>query len=228
VAFVDQLTASGKYEQLTVGGSCVVLRKRGSLLGMPLKPSLDAMEQIFGWFTRAEGVQAAISVAQALAGPETPGAVVEIGPMHGRTTSVVGAVARQFGVKLHSVDRFDGLIGALPELTEIEPYRPAFEKTVDELGLSDTVEVHESPPQDLEWDQPVSFLLVDGWRDYESVYADFAHFEPWIQEGGLVAFHDFHVGWPGVQTAVWDVLDLPSYTKVAQAETLVVLRKQSA
>lgn len=227
VAFVDQLTTSGKYEQLTIGGSCIVLRKLGSLIGMQLKPSLDSMEQIFGWFSRAEGAQLAISAAQALAGPGTPGAVVEIGPMHGRSTSVLGAVARQLGAKLHSVDRFDGLVGALPQLTQIEPYRAAFEKTVHDLGLADTVEVHESPPLDLEWDRPVSFLLVDGWRDYESVYADFAHFDPWIQDGGLVAFHDFQRGWPGVQTAVWDVLDNPSYTKVAQAETLVVVRKHS-
>ena len=227
VSFVDQLTASGKYEQLTLGGALVVLRKRESFLGMPLKPTLDAMDRVHGWLSRAEGAQLAVSAAHALGVPGLSGPVVEIGPFHGRTTSVLGPVARHFGVPLHSIDRFDGLIGSAVDLTTVEPYRTHFDETVHDLDLADTVEVFEGTTQDLSWEKPVSFLLVDGWRDYESVYGDFSFFDPWITDGGLVAFHDFQLHWPGVQTAVWDVLDRPEYTRVAQAETLFVLRKQS-
>jgi predicted O-methyltransferase YrrM len=225
--FVDRLLGTGTYELVDQGGSLIVLRKVRNLLGAPLMPALEAMRGVEGWFSDREGVQLAISLAEVLSRLE-PASVVEIGPVRGRATAVSGSIARHFGATVFSIDRFDGRVGAEPAFWEVGYTRAEFEATLTELGLTDTVTVIQGAPPDVPWDRPVDFLLVDGWRDHANVQADFAHFEPWIRDGGLVAFHDFDPSWAGVQLVVWELLDRPDFAEAGRSDSLIVLRKQTA
>jgi len=227
ISFVNQLTASGAYEVLTIAESLAVLRKRRTLIGMPVQDVLDKMDAVHGWYSPAEGCQLALSAATALSGPD-PGTIVEVGSHCGRTTVVLGEVARRHGGHVWAIDRFDGVVGARPDLLEKgPPTRGTFDRTMKENDLLGTVDVIEGAVPDVEWDQPISLLHVDGLRDYQAVIDDFTHFDPWVQDGGLVAFHDFDGSWPSVQLAVWDILDRDEYTRYATTQSLTVLQKST-
>jgi hypothetical protein len=93
-------------------------------------------------------------------------------------------------------------------------------------GLSDVVEiVHAAGPQ-VPWQEMIALLLIDGLHDYANVARDFFHFEPWVTDGGYVAFHDYAGYFPGVMAFVDELLAVGGYAKVHSAGTMIVLRKQ--
>src|SRR5262249_38002346 len=96
---------------------------------------------------------------------------------------------------------------------------------VGAAGLGDVVEVVRAAAPQVPWQEPIALLVIDGLHDYASVAADFRHFEPWLAEGGYVAFHDYAGYFPGVVAFVDELLTEGRYRKVQAAATRVVLRK---
>lgn len=76
----------------------------------------------------------------------------------------------------------------------------------------------------VEWDGQIGLLLIDGLHDYENCARDFRHFEPWLVEGGYVAFHDYE-DYPGVTAFVDQVRRTRAYASVERAGSMVVLRR---
>jgi hypothetical protein len=53
------------------------------------------------------------------------------------------------------------------------------------------------------WDDPVSFLFIDGWHDAENVRADYAAWAPHVVPNGAIWFHDaYGAGWPDVHALI--------------------------
>jgi hypothetical protein len=72
-----------------------------------------------------------------------------------------------------------------------------------------------------------SFIFIDGNHGAEGAMRDLA-WTRMLETGGLVALHDHGPKFPGVVWAVaWFLRKQPNYTKVAEAETLVILRKNA-
>jgi predicted O-methyltransferase YrrM len=42
----------------------------------------------------------------------------------------------------------------------------------------------------VEWNMPVDILFIDGDHSYSSVALDYAKYEPYVKNGGLILFHD--------------------------------------
>jgi hypothetical protein len=62
-------------------------------------------------------------------------------------------------------------------------------------------------------------------HDYRSVAGDFRHFEPWVADGGYVAFHDYAGSFPGVVAFVDELLAEGGYVRAGLVGSLIVLRK---
>ncbi len=78
------------------------------------------------------------------------------------------------------------------------------------------------------WQEMIALLVIDGLHDYANVARDFFHFEPWLADGGYVAFHDYAGYFPGVMAFVDELLAAGGYSKVHSAGSLIVLRKHGS
>ncbi|RJS18794.1 hypothetical protein DRW03_24350 [Corallococcus sp. H22C18031201] len=194
-------------------------------------PILAEMRRLEGWLSDVEAdllIAAAARAIQAL--PGAP-ALVEVGSYCGKATVVLGRVAEALGTSapVHAIDPGDGVVGDRQRgLQNLAPTRDTLARNLRMAGLDSRVRVHVAPAPCVPWSEPIGLLLVDGLHDHASASADFHHLEPWLVEGGLVAFHDCADYFPGVQRLVREVLREGRFIRVHQAETLVVLQKRVA
>src|SRR5262249_7196907 len=152
--------------------------------------------------------------ADALARLTPHEAVVEVGSYCGRSTVVLASVlaATESVARLYAIDPYEGGCGSLDDCPG--PGRPTLEilrGTLTSVGLSGFVRIIAARPADVQWSEPIMFLLIDGLHDYASVARDFLTFEPYLVPGALVAFHDYSTHYPGVKAFVDEVLGTRRY-----------------
>ncbi len=192
------------------------------------QPILSRIRGIEGWLEDDEADLLIAACAQALRELPAPQSLVEIGSYLGRSTVALGSVVQALGSKatVYAIDPHDGQVGALdPGLTATPPTRERLERNLVAHGLSERVEVIPKLSFQVAWRRPIGLLLVDGLHDYPNVSRDFLHFEPWIADGGYIAFHDYSDYWPEVRVFVDELLASGRYRQVALARSLIVLRK---
>jgi len=198
---------------------------------------LERMRSIEGWLEDAEADLLIGAVTHAIKElPNAPG-IVEIGSYCGKSTvvlaSVLAAISGQSGAKavpkISAIDPHDGLLGAADRgLLHVPPTLEKLRNNLTRSGLAEFVDIIPSHSTQVTWDQPISFLLIDGLHDYNSVSHDFYHFESSLVAGALIAFHDYADYFPGVIVFVDELLAGDRYEKVHRAGSLVLLRKREA
>lgn len=189
---------------------------------------LATMEGVEGWLSSAEADLLIETVERAIAARENPPTLVEVGSYCGRSTVVLGGVVRAVGTvaTIMAIDPHDGVIGALDQgLVTAPPTLERLRANIERAGLSDVVTIIEARASDVNWNQRLCFLLIDGLHDYVNVALDFFRFEPWLSEGGYVAFHDYADYFPGVRAFVNELLATEAFERVGLAGSLVVLRR---
>ncbi len=189
-------------------------------------PILAEMRRIEGWLSDEEADLLIAAASRALA--SSSHAVIEVGSFCGKATVILGRVAEALGTqaRIHAIDPGDGLVGSRDgDLKRLGPTRAKLEHNLRVAGLLSRVQVHPHRSTEVPWSAPIGFLLVDGLHDYASVSADFLHFEPWVVEGGFIAFHDFADYFPGVKLFVQEVLRSGRFRRVHCAGSLLVLQK---
>jgi predicted O-methyltransferase YrrM len=190
-------------------------------------PIIARMRQVEGWLDDEEADLLVAAMRWVLA--RSSEAVVEVGSYCGRATVVLASVVKQLGsaARVYSVDTHDGVVGAAD--TGLERLPPTLEKFRQNLrlaGVEDVVERIVARGPDTLWSRPIAFLLVDGLHDYPSVAADFHHFEPWLADGALVAFHDYADYYPGVKALVDNLAAGGDWELMQRAASLVLLRRR--
>ena len=122
-------------------------------------------DDVPGWLTRD---QALLLYEQALAAGQGA-TLLEIGSHQGRSTVVLGAVARKERGQVLAVDPFvEGrLFGGVPT-------KEKFERHVLEAGVAPVVELVEDYSTRLRptWQRPLDFLYIDGKHDYWTLSDD--------------------------------------------------------
>jgi predicted O-methyltransferase YrrM len=191
------------------------------------RPILARMRAIEGWLEEDEADLLIGATVRALADVPAARAVVEVGSYCGRATVVLGAVVRAVrpGARVWAVDPHDGKLGAADRYVSVAPSLEKLKANVAAAGLTDIVEVVRSAAPELPWHEPVALLLIDGLHDYANVARDFQHFEPWLADGGYVAFHDYAAYFPGVVAFVHELLATGGYRRAHTAGTMVLLQK---
>jgi predicted O-methyltransferase YrrM len=188
------------------------------------------MRPIMGWFTEQEAELLLDTAAQALLTTPHDHAVVEIGSYCGRSTMLLASAIRDLrpSAQMTAIDPHDGVISLAgqPDQSGAATYE-AFRRNLTAAGVGDSVEIIRLRSVTVPWNRPIGLLFIDGLHDYDSVRADFEHFERHIAAGGFVAFHDYSQNFPGVIDVVDDVAGRPGYEQVARAGELVVVRKKA-
>lgn len=126
-------------------------------------------------------------------GPEN--LVVEIGCDLGKSTTLLGLMARELGFTFYTVDPFANL----------DSYEP-FVENMKHNGLTDTVHLIKDSSlvaHALFKDESIDVLFNDGDHAEEGVDGDCKVWLQKIKRGGLALFHDYgEETWPGVTKAV--------------------------
>jgi predicted O-methyltransferase YrrM len=190
--------------------------------------ALSLMQSIVGWFSEAEAELLLATVTRALRELTDDCAVVEIGSYLGRSTVLLASTVRDLRPRgqVVAIDPHGGEVGIAGDLDRqgVSTYE-AFCANMVAADMQDVVRTIRKRSTDTSWDQPIGLLFVDGLHDYDSVSADFGHFERWIRPGGFVAFHDYSHHWPGVVQFVDEVRNGHDYEWVDGVQSLIVLQK---
>jgi glycosyltransferase involved in cell wall biosynthesis len=191
-------------------------------------PILSMMKQIDGWLEEDEA-DLLISITQKILSElPKPHMIVEIGSYCGRSTAVIGKVAQAVSpdAQIYAIDPHQGVVGALDQgIKQGIPTIEKFNQTIIRAGLTGTVNVIQKLSYEVKWDKPVNLLLIDGLHDYFNVARDFFHFEPWISDGGLVAFHDYANYYPGVKAFVDEILMSGQFRRIQCIRSMMVVQK---
>jgi predicted O-methyltransferase YrrM len=193
-------------------------------------PIIERMAAVDGWLSEEEADLLIAGLQRALCETQEANAVVELGCYRGRGTVVLGSVVQAVrpSARVYAIDPHDSLVGALDShMRRMPPTFPPFERTIAEAGLGNVVVAVQQHPHEVEWAEPIAFLLIDGLHDYASVSGDFFHFEPWLREGACVAFHDYADYFPGVMAFVDELLAAGRYERVRLAGSLIVARRSA-
>src|SRR5207237_4681329 len=123
-----------------------------------------------------------------------------------------------------AVDHFRGSpehqVGGSHELDAIASIGstfPAFTKNIGDRDLADWVEARVGASSEMaaDWAEPIRLLFIDGDHSFEVTRTDVECWSRFINDGGLMAFHDVGV-WPGV-TAFYDgLISAGAWREVAQ------------
>ena len=127
--------------------------------------------------------------------------------------------------RVWSIDPHDGKLGTTDRYISVAPSLEKLKANLAAAGVADIVQIVRASAPQVNWSEPIAFLLIDGLHDYASVARDFSHFEPSVADGGYVAFHDYVGYFPGVMTFVHELFTSGGYDRVALVKSLIVLRK---
>jgi hypothetical protein len=192
-------------------------------------PVLERIRTIEGWLADAEGDLLMATVTRALTTIRDSAVIVEIGSYCGKSTIAIGSAAQasdRTDIKVYAIDPHDGIVGALDQgLARVPPSLERFRRNIADAGLTCLVETVEKRSFEVEWNQSICLLFIDGLHDYANVARDFYHFEHWVASGGFVAFHDYADYYPGVKVFVDELLAGGRYEKFHQALSMIVVRK---
>jgi predicted O-methyltransferase YrrM len=178
---------------------------------MILKTALhDQIQELYAdgkGVNELEGMRLAYLASKVPAG----GVIVEIGSYKGQSAAYLSTGSRE-GVSIYLVDLWNR--ENLDLVSESNQYAVAgkghFRALADRLR---TLGVYHkiTPLQGLSvyhgshWDQPIDLLFIDGDHSYEGVCSDFMTWFPHVKKGGVVAFHDYSDGWPGVKKFIDEI-----------------------
>ena len=141
-----------------------------------------------GWLE--PGVDEILFNAAKFLAPE--GTFCEIGSYKGLSTVHLAAGCKLGGGKLLAVDPFfDKLEHDKP--CDYSYFYEEFTKNISICGVNDVIEVYEELSSDAYLkvkDRKFSGLFLDGDHTYEGISADWHHYVPLVNVGGLVMVHD--------------------------------------
>ena len=121
------------------------------------------------------------------------GVIVEIGSWRGKSTIWLANGSKNgAGAKVYAIDPHIGSPEHQKEFGKVETFED-FKKNIEQAGISDFVVplVKTSEEAAKQWSgEPIELLWIDGAHEYDMVKLDFDSWEPYLVEGGTIAFHD--------------------------------------
>lgn len=124
------------------------------------------------------------------------GNIIEIGSLYGRSTVILAEALKNSGKKgrVYAIDPQyfdDSALGQLKD--NLNKY---------DVGEFVEVMVTTSEEANKNWNKPVSFLWIDGDHTYKMAEMDFLLWESYLEEGGVIAYHDATFNYPDVRKIV--------------------------
>lgn len=131
------------------------------------------------------------------------GVIAEIGSWMGKSTLWLGKGAGHSQSRVYAIDHHVGSEEHQKGGVKVWTF-DTFKENMVRAGLESRVTPVLQPSQKgaEEIKEALDLLFIDGAHDYASVKADFELYFPKVKVGGVIAFHDSFVGWPGVNRLV--------------------------
>lgn len=189
---------------------------------------LTIIKGIEGWLADKEAELLFAVMLKACSSLNSPHRIVEIGSFQGKSTVVLGSVAKTYfpDAKVFAIDPHEGRVGANgQDIQQVTPTLEKFKQNIEKTELNETVVLMKDYSFNIPWENPITFLFIDGLHDYPNVARDFWKFSPFVVPGGYVAFHDYADYYPGVQAFVDEILRERHYIKIHLEESLMVVQK---
>jgi predicted O-methyltransferase YrrM len=203
-----------------------------AMLGMErIRRRLTALRRR-GPLGRALAVEGMISEAEIgalmkLAAEVPAGAcIVEVGSYRGRSTCALALGAN--GSPVYAIEpheSFEGIYGG-----QFGPAdRRAFFANLLRAGVVETVRLVNLSSEVVckGWTRPIGLLWIDGDHTLEGVRRDFESWQPHLQPGGVVAFHDARDPEGGPAKLIASLSADGSYETVAAVDQIVALRRSA-
>lgn len=156
---------------------------------------------IEGWLREAEGM----FLYERAQGAQD-GAIVEIGSWKGRSTVCLGSGSRD-GLRqtVYAIDPHSGASEQKKAFGAFLDTFEEFEENIRRAGLQEFVRPIRDTSENAarNFNEPVSFIFIDGAHEYKFVNLDFQLWFPKVVNGGITAFHDsWHRVGPHLTTAL--------------------------
>jgi predicted O-methyltransferase YrrM len=147
---------------------------------------------IYGEFTRHECYRL-YSIAESCGKSAN---FVEIGCYVGRSSTILGQVAKKNNCDLLCIDTFET---PAPDIKDVKERFIQNMKSVDaKFRLQKTYSAKAS----ISYNKKIDLLFIDGDHAYEGVKLDCLLWVPKLKVDGYVLFHDYKSSWGGVKKAV--------------------------
>ena len=121
------------------------------------------------------------------------GTIVEIGSWKGKSTVCLALGSKAGGKgKVFAIDPHQGLADDCAQVYLPEKTEAIFRKNISRAQVDDIVTplVMTSEDASKDWEEAISMLFIDGAHDAENARLDFTLWYPYLQDGGVICFHD--------------------------------------
>lgn len=127
-------------------------------------------ESIPGWIGRIES-----ETLVQYASRKLEGVIVNVGTYKGKSAIIMALASSSLGTKIYTIDTEE---------------HEGFRQNLRAYNVEDRVVSLIKKSFEVQWNEPIKLLFIDGSHDYADVKADFEHFEPYVVMDGIICFHD--------------------------------------
>jgi len=155
------------------------------------------------------------------------GDFLEVGSFAGRSSGVIGTIAKESEAHLFCVDIWDISPRAKKYSTWPRKISEIFQTNMDKLGLSETVIPIMDRSENVlkKWSTPLRFIHIDGCHEYEFVKKDI-EWRNHLVKGGIICFHDYYKRWPGVVRAIDEAFNCDAkFSRIRTAYSVIAFRR---
>lgn len=166
---------------------------------------LTYISALDGWLSMHEGFFL-YETARRIKGK---GSIVEIGSWMGKSTICLAAGSKiSHGSKVTAIDPHKGEYTKNNKIGKKSPTYKKFQKNVSEVSLLSYINpiIATSQKAAKNWKKPIKFLFIDGLHDYKNTHLDYSLWSPFVQNDGIIAFHDAFCGHVGPERVVKEIL----------------------
>lgn len=189
----------------------------------PFSSISEHISAIDGWLSDREAL---FLYASALRSREIKGNIVEIGSWKGKSTVCLAWALKGTKKIAYAVDPHEGIRFNKGKSTEHSTY-PIFRKNLRKAGVLSIVKpiVKTSVRASRTFQDNVSLLFIDGLHDYGNSKQDCMHWEPFLSDGGTIAFHDAYCGTKGVFRTISELFEEGNCTDVSVVGSIIYAKK---
>lgn len=156
---------------------------------------INDVKNVGGWLTNCEGEFLYYSAKRC----QGKGIILEIGSWKGKSTIWLAKGSKDGNsVKIHAIDPHIGSSEHHKMFGKVDTYKE-FLSNIKDNDVNDIIIPYKETSESVakEWNgEPIEFLWIDGGHEYELVKLDYELWEPFLIEGGVIAFHDTYGGGP--------------------------------
>lgn len=149
------------------------------------------------------------------------GVIVEIGSWKGKSTICLANGSKTWSnIKIYAIDPHIGGIEHQALLNNKSSFEQ-FRQNIRNAKVDDIVFpiVKTSQEAAKNWNQKIEFLWIDGDHSYEGAKSDFDLYNPYVVDGGLIAFHDSTQG--DVNRVVYEVFSRDGFSNIKLVDSIV-------